>query len=135
MLFEYPAGISKVLTAKKILHSEINHFWASLRSVIKASASLPLLCWKVCTIAILLNALISIKDYARNCWRKFIHCLAFMRHKLIWFRSRRRSKLSACWCVLKYFKLKEIFSNRVGKKSCPLKPFFRCFKNHSMDVV
>ena len=46
---------------------EINHFAAFLRSVIKAkSAYLPLLGWKVCTIAILLNALISIKIYATS---------------------------------------------------------------------
>ena len=28
-----------------------------------------------------------------------------------------------CWCGLKYFKLEEIFSNRVSKRSCPWKPF------------
>ena len=69
-----------------MFHSEINHFAAFRRSVIKAkSAYLPVLGWKVCTIAILLNALISIKSYAGSCWRKFIHCLAHTRHELIWF--------------------------------------------------
>ena len=69
-----------------MFQSEINHFAAFLRSVIKArSAYLPLLGWKVCTIAILLNALISIKNYATSRWRKFIHCLAHMRYKLIWY--------------------------------------------------
>ena len=69
---------------KKMLHSEINHYGAFLRSVIKAkSTSHPFLNWKVCTIAIVLNALISIKNYARSCWRKLIHCLAHMHHELI----------------------------------------------------
>ena len=79
------------------------------------------LCWKVCTIAILLNTLISIKDYAKSCQRKFIHCLA---HENIWFRSKKKDKMeSTCWCGLRYFKLEEIFSNRVSKRSCPWKPF------------
>ena len=50
-----------------MLPSEIIHFGAFLRSVIEAkSASLLFLGWKLCTIAILLNALISIKNYARR---------------------------------------------------------------------
>ena len=66
-----------------MLPSEIIHFGAFLRSVIEAkSASLLFLGWKLCTIAILLNALISIKNYARSCWRKFMHCLAHICHEL-----------------------------------------------------
>ena len=93
------------------MHSEINHFGAFLRSVIEAkSASHPFLDWKVCTIAILLNALISIKNYARSCWRKLIHCLANIER--------------GCWCVLKYFKLKETLV-----KSYVREKLFQCLKN------
>ena len=63
----------KLLKAKEMLHSEINHFGAIVRLVIEAKiASLSLLYWKVWTIAILLDALISIKNDARSYWRKFI---------------------------------------------------------------
>ena len=41
------------------------------------------------------------------------------------FNSRRRTTLSkVVGCVLKYFKLKEIFSNWVGKKFSPWRTFF-----------
>ena len=63
----------KFLKAKEMLHSEINLFGAIVRLVIEARiASLLLLYWKVWTIAILLDALISIKNDARSYWRKFI---------------------------------------------------------------
>ena len=108
-LFRVSRGDTMSWKAKKILLSEINYFGFFLRSVIEAkSASLPFLNWKVCTITILLNALISIKNYARSwstVWPTYI---------MNWydFNSRKSTRLS-CWCVLKYFKLKEIFSNRV----------------------
>ena len=86
IFFEYPKGKNKLWSAKKMFHSEVTGFPTFLRSVIEAkSAYLPLLGWKVCAIAILLNVLISIENYARSCWTKFIHCLAHMHHKLIWF--------------------------------------------------
>ena len=47
-----------------MLHSEINPFGAFVRSVIKAkSVSLPFLGWKIYTIAISLNELVSMKNY------------------------------------------------------------------------
>ena len=48
-----------------MLHTEINPFGAFLRSVIKAkSVSVPFLGWKIYIIAISLNGLVSIKNYA-----------------------------------------------------------------------
>ena len=85
--FEYLTGTTKLSKAKKMLHSKINYFGEFIRSVIEAKSSyagkvfmlekvLMLFMLEGITIAILLNTLISIKDYAKSCQRKFIHCLA-----------------------------------------------------------
>ena len=87
LFFKYLSGITKSSKAKKTLDSKINYFVQLLylnqlikdfiSSVIEVkSAYLPCLCWKVFTIAILLNTLISIKNYAKSCRKKFIQCLS-----------------------------------------------------------
>ena len=125
----------KFLKAKEMLHSEINLFGAIVRLVIEARiASLSLLYWKVWTIAILLDALISIKNDARSYWRKFIQWLAHMRHELIWFRSRAKKKLSALVVVYpsisswKKFLAIELVKSPDSKNLFPgvLKAFRKC---------